>query len=135
MRPASMGWVFLGGTVGAGVRDQLSRAFAPTGDFPWTTLAINISGAFLLGLLLDWLARAGPDTGRRRQARLMLGTGLLGGYTTYSTFVVETVRLGEGGLVYLALAYDVGSLLAGFGAAYLATSLVRRRRSDGGGGQ
>lgn len=131
LRPASIGWVFVGGTLGAATRDVLTRSFVPDGPFPWTTLIINVSGAFLLGCLLDLLARAGPDTGWRRRTRLLLGSGFLGAYTTYSTLVVESVRLGESGSLGLALAYDVCSILAGFGAAYLATWLVRRLRVEG----
>lgn len=104
--------------VGTGVRDHLSRAFpAASETYPWTTFAINVTGALALGFLLTALAASGPDEGGRRSARLGLGTGMLGGYTTYSTFMVESVSLAGGGHPTLALAYDAASLAAGFAAA------------------
>lgn len=126
LRPALVGWVALGGMVGTLARDQLESAYgAPAGAFPWVTLAINVSGAFLLGLLVQSLARLGPETRRRRAARLCLGTGLLGGFTTYSTFVLEAVSLGSSGAVP-AVAYVAVSVIAGFGAALAGHRLARR---------
>lgn len=138
LRPALLGPIVAGGTVGTAVRNFIESTFEAGADgFPWATLAINVSGAFLLGALLELLVLLGPDRGWRRTARLGLGTGLLGGYTTYSTFVVETVQLGGQGRLVAALAYDVASLVAGFlaalAAALLFGSLVRRRLDQPGG--
>jgi len=80
-------------------------------------LIIYVTGSFLLGVLLDALARTGPDEGRRRAIRLTLGTGVLGGFTTYSTFMLETVDRLRDGHAVLAGAYLVGSIALGLAAA------------------
>ena len=96
------------------------------------TFVANLLGSFVLGLLLEALARAGDDTGRRRRARLLLGTGFCGGLTTYSTFAVESdllVRDGHGGL---AAAYLAGTVVTGLVAAVLGIAVAagrHRRRS------
>lgn len=131
LRPAVLLVVAAGGTLGTLIRALLGDAFpVRPGQWPWTTFCINVTGAFLLGLLLQTLALHGPDTGARRLTRLGLGTGVLGGYTTYSTFAVESAALGLGGRGGLALAYDGGSVLAGVLAAWLgfvvAVGLLRR---------
>lgn len=126
VRPGTVAWVVLGGTVGTAVRDALEAAFGARGEVPWATLAINVSGALLLGLLLEWLLHAGPDEGGRRTARLAVGTGVLGGYTTYSTFVLESVSLAGAGQGWLALGYDALSLGMGFLAALCGVALGRR---------
>lgn len=113
--------VFAGGTIGTAVRAGLSAAFpAHPGEWPWATFAINLTGAFVLGCLLELLARRGPDVGVRHYLRLGLGTGVLGGYTTYSTFAVETVRLLGlgGGAVFVGLGYALGSVLLGLAGAF-----------------
>lgn len=117
--PAVLGLVFLGGAAGTGLRAALeATAPAPTDAFPWVTFTINVVGAFLLGLLLEALAMRGPDVETRRLARLGLGTGLLGGLTTYSTFALESVtRLHSSGQAALGLAYAVVTVTAGFAAA------------------
>ncbi|HXD29049.1 MAG TPA: CrcB family protein [Arthrobacter sp.] len=88
-----VGLVLLGGILGTAAREGLTLAVPGLGGFPTTILAVNILGAFLLGLLLESLLRAGHDVGARRSLRLMLGTGFLGGFTTYSTFAVDVVEL------------------------------------------
>ena len=119
--------IALGGAVGATARDQLEQAFpAASGGWPWATFWINVSGAFVLGLLLEMLAVLGPDEGWRRRMRLGVGTGLLGGYTTYSSFAVETVLLGRDRDLVVALGYAVASLVAGFAAAYVATVAISK---------
>ena len=80
----------------------------------------------MLGLLLELLSRRGPDVGARRLLRLGLGTGVMGGYTTYSTFALETVRLLEGGALLLGIGYALGSVLLGLAAAWAGTLLAIR---------
>lgn len=113
--------VFVGGALGTAIRAALEAAMpAQPGGWPWTTFAINVSGSFLLGLLLETLSRRGPDAGLRRYLRLGLGTGVMGGYTTYSTFAVETVRLFTlgGGAVFVGLGYALGSVVLGLAGAF-----------------
>ncbi len=121
--------VGLGGAVGTTVRSQLGMAFPTvpgTWPWPWTTFAVNVSGALLLGALLETLSLLGPDAGWRRRVRLGVGTGVLGGFTTYSSFVVETVTLGRDGHALAGAGYDLASLLFGFASAYAGTLLVSR---------
>jgi fluoride ion exporter CrcB/FEX len=84
------------------------------------TLLINLTGSFILGCLLEYLATTGEDVGARRIWRLGLGTGTIGGYTTYSTFILETDTRITGhavalALVYLAISVVVGLVCAGLG--------------------
>jgi CrcB protein len=96
------------------------------GSLAWTTLWINVAGAFLLGALLEFVHRRG-DHGWRRYARLGLGTGLLGGFTTYSTVSVQGAELLRAHNASLAATYIVTSVLLGVAAALagiMAASLV-----------
>lgn len=98
--------VALGGALGAVARWALSDAFpASAGQFPWAVFAINVSGCALLALL-----PALPVVRRSHGLPLLLGTGVLGGFTTLSTAAVQTVQLdGHSGI---ALAYLFGTLFA-----------------------
>lgn len=122
------GLVALGGAVGTTARAVLEAvAPAPPGSWPWTTFAINVAGSFLLGVLLESLHLSGPDEGRRRAVRLGVGTGVLGGFTTYSTFALEADRLlTGGGLAADPDAQGTATVLAGapVGAAYALGSVV-----------
>ena len=127
LRPSLIGMVALGGAAGTALRHAIESAFgASPGEFPWATFAINVTGALVLGALLESLTLVPAEGGRRRALQLTLGTGLLGGYTTYSTFVLETLALGRAGDLVLAAAYAVASLAAGFVAALAAMTLVHR---------
>ena len=128
--PGTLRWVpliLLGGAVGTAFRAALETLFpaAPTA-LPWTTLVINLIGSFLLGVLVEALSASGPDRGVRRGMRLTLGTGVLGGFTTYSTFMVETADRLRNGHAPLALAYLVGSVIFCLLAAGLGISLTAR---------
>ncbi len=127
----SAGLVALGGAVGTGARAVLEAAApAAPGGVPWTTFGINLLGSFVLGVLLESLARRGTDQGRRRVARLLCGSGLLGGFTTYSAFVAETERLLAGGATLTGMGYAVASVVIGVGSAVL--GIVVARRAHGG---
>jgi CrcB protein len=118
--------IVAGGSLGTFVRWWLESRFgAPPGAWPWTTFWINLSGSFALGVLLDALAATGEDVGWRRYVRLGVGTGVLGGYTTYSTFAVEAVELGRAGSVGLMLLYGLGSVALGLALAYTGSWGVR----------
>lgn len=128
---AAITQVAFGGALGAAARDALEQAWpTATGGFPAATLTINLSGALLLGLLLESLVRAGEDSGGRRRARLVLGTGFMGAYTTYSTFAVEADLLVRGGRSGTAVAYVVLTVAAGLLAtvAGIAIGATRGRR-------
>lgn len=127
LRPSLVGLVALGGAAGTSLRHAIESSFgASAGEFPWATFAINVTGALVLGALLEALALVPAEGGGRRALQLSLGTGLLGGYTTYSTFVLETLALGRAGDLTLAAAYAAASLVVGFVAALVAMTLVRR---------
>ncbi len=106
--------VALGGAAGAWTRYHASRwIHERTGTgFPWGTLAVNLSGSFILGLLVPLLA----DPDALAPLGAFLEIGLLGAFTTFSTFAFETVRLTEGGAWSLAVLYVAASLVLGLGA-------------------
>jgi len=129
----SLTLVAMGGCTGTLVRATLEQTWpAAPGHLPTTTLAINVVGALALGLLLGSLGE------RRPRLRLILGTGVLGGLTTHSTFILESHRLltssGDGGRPVLGAAYLVGSMVAGLVAAGLGLWLADRLRRPGGAG-
>ena len=130
---ASLALVAAGGCAGTLVRAALERAWpASPGHLPVTTLALNVVGALALGLLLGALGEGRP------RLRLALGTGVLGGLTTHSTFILESHRLltpgGDGGHPVLGTAYLVGSMVAGLVAAGLGLWLADSLRRPGGAG-
>jgi CrcB protein len=110
--------VALGGAVGTGLREALALMWpAAPGGFPWTIFAVNMAGAFALGVLLQALALRGPDEGNRRILRLALGTGVLGGFTTYSSLATDVAsRLPDA--TGVALGYAAASLVLGSLAAF-----------------
>lgn len=135
---ATASLVAAGGAVGALGRALLENALpAASGAWPWTTFTVNVVGSLVLGALLETLLRSGPDRGRRRLVRLGCGTGLLGGFTTYSSFAVEVVRLAQDGHAAVGAAYALVSVLAGVLAALAgilgAGAAHRRRRARRGG--
>lgn len=122
-----LGLVFVGGVCGTWVRAELSNRFPVAADaWPWTTFWINVSGALVLGVLLGLLARLGDDSGWRRRVRLGLGTGVLGGYTTYSTFAVEVVERQRDSLLLLSTGYALASLVCGVLAAAIGLRVTAR---------
>lgn len=126
-----VGLVAAGGTVGTALREGLLVAAPDLEAFPLTTFAINLAGAFALGLLLEVLTRLGPDEGRLRGIRLLVGTGVLGGFTTYSALATATAMLGVTGFAGWALLYALGTVVLGAAASVagiLLGALVGRRR-------
>ena len=114
--------VALGGAIGSVLRYLTNvgflRAIGP--GFPWATLAVNVVGSFVMGVLVELLAQRG---GQRFAPLLM--TGLLGGFTTFSAFSLDTVSLWERGQPELALAYVGVSILLSLAAIVLAMHLLR----------
>ncbi|MGH3855198.1 MAG: fluoride efflux transporter CrcB [Pseudonocardiaceae bacterium] len=118
--------VFAGGAVGALCRALLAQAYpAAAGSWPWVTFGVNLVGAFLLGYFATRLQERLPLSSYRRP---LLGTGVCGGLTTFSTMQVELLRMLDTGRLGLAAGYASASVLGGYGAIHLATSMVRRVR-------
>jgi CrcB protein len=101
----------LGGALGALARWGVASALpSSTGSWPWATLLVNLTGCLLIGVLLAvLLARYASSP----WLRPFLATGVLGGYTTYSTFAVDTVALVDAGRAVLAVGYVLASVLGG----------------------
>lgn len=140
LQPGLVALVGLGGAVGTLGRFGLSRALPTGAGWPLATFAANLVGAFLLGLLLEALVRRGPEDEPRRRLRLALGTGVLGGFTTFSAMAIEIERLGADGSVLLGGVYGLVSIVAGVACAGAGVALAARRhgsrrqpRADGAG--
>lgn len=116
--------VFAGGAAGTLARAGLATALATApGHWPWATFTVNIVGSFILGFVTTRLLERLPLSAYRRP---LLGTGLCGGLTTFSTMQVETLQMLEHGHYRLAAVYTVVSITAGLLAVYAATALVRK---------
>lgn len=121
-RPVHLRWryiglVFVGGAIGTAVRYMLSLSIPAWNGIPVATFSINVTGAFLLGWLLETLSRGGPDEGRRRAIRLFVGTGIMGGYTTYSSFAVDTDGLIATAHLGDSILYALATVLVGAAAS------------------
>lgn len=128
LRTSSLLLVFAGGAAGTALRAGLLLALPPSGDLPVTTVGVNVAGSYLLGLLVGALARV-PDRGRRRSLRLLLGTGFLGGFTTYSTLATDGAVLIGAGLPGAAALYALGTLVLGAAAAWAGIATATARSS------
>lgn len=116
--------VMLGGAIGAGARHLTSRAaLALWGPgFPWGTLIVNLLGGMLMGLLAGWLAaRASGD----EALRYLLGVGVLGGYTTFSAFSLETANMLQRGDYAVALLYILASVAGSVLALFAGLQIAR----------
>jgi len=121
--------VFAGGAIGTLARAGLATvAASDPGRWPWPTFIVNIVGAFLLGYFATRLLERLPVSSYRRP---LLGTGLCGGLTTFSTMQVETIKMLEHHHYGLAIGYTVASIAAGLVAVYIATAMTRRVRVRG----
>ncbi|WP_084727191.1 fluoride efflux transporter CrcB [Rhodococcoides yunnanense] len=119
LQPVPLLTVFVGGVLGTLARYGIETAIPHRSpQWPIATFAINLSGAFVLGLLLANLARRGADVGARRRIRLLAGTGFCGAFTTYSTFALETVVLAHDGHLSIAAVYAVATVILGALAAW-----------------
>lgn len=126
MRPLDVMWVGLGGGAGSLLRWQIGRMVGERyhGGFPLGTFIINVSGAFVIGYLsvlfaVDWRDRFG--------APLNAGvlTGILGGYTTFSSMQLDALKLSDAQRSVTAIAYLAGSVVAGLLAAAGGAALAR----------
>lgn len=131
LSPRLLALVAAGGVAGTAAREGVALALPATGVLP--TLAVNLAGGFLLGLLLESLLLAGPDAGARRRLRLVAGTGFLGGFTTYSSLATESATLLHGHAA-ASVVYAVGTLAGGALACWAGLGVaiaLRRRAADG----
>lgn len=118
--------IFAGGALGALARATLGTLAAPDpSQWPWPTFTFNIVGAFLIGYFTTRLLERLPLSSYRRP---LLGTGLCGGFTTFSTMQVETLQMMQTGHWVLAACYTITSIVLGLLAVHLATAWVRRAR-------
>ena len=121
-------FVALGGGTGAWLRFLVGRAWTAmlgpvrVTEFPYGTLTVNVLGSLFMGLLVGWLARFGSHG---EGTRLFLAIGLLGGFTTFSSFSLDIVTLAERGQLGLAAFYTGISVIAGIASLFLGLSLMR----------
>ncbi len=126
---AAMINVAVGGAFGAALRYQLGRSMtgwlgpAAMTVFPWATLAVNALGSLLMGFLAGFLAFRAPEGSE--QLRLLLGVGLLGGFTTFSAFSLEMVLLIERGQLLFAVLYAFLSIALGITGLFAGLIVMR----------
>ena len=115
--------VALGGAIGSAARyligGFIANRFGP--DFPWGTFIVNVSGSFLIGVILSLVGGGQLPSG----ARLFLAVGVMGGYTTFSTYSNETLQLIEGGEFGAAMFNALGQVVVGLVGVYLGVVLGR----------
>ena len=121
--------VTFGGGFGAWLRFLVGRAWVAAigpiraSAFPWGTLTVNVLGSLLMGLLVGWLARHGSHG---EATRLLLAVGVLGGFTTFSSYSLDVVVLSERGQLGLAAFYTGISVIAGVMSLLLGLSIMRK---------
>ncbi len=119
--------IFAGGAIGTLLRAALAEAFPlPATSWPWPMFAANVSAAFLLGYAVTRLQERLPLSSYRRP---LLGTGLCGGLSTFSTMQVEIVKMIQAHDWGLAAGYAAASVAAGYAAIHLSTAMARRVRA------
>jgi len=118
--------VALGGAIGASLRygAGLAAVRLISGDWPWGTFFVNVTGSLAMGILFGWLALKAGEGGE--QMRLLIGTGLLGGFTTFSAFSLEAANMMRAGELGQAAGYVVVSVGLGIGALFLGLVLAQK---------
>lgn len=129
VRPGPSGWpviaaISAGGVLGAIARYGLTSAFPPDpAGFAWATFAVNVSGCFLMGVLMVAVELVVPG---RALVRPFLGVGVLGGYTTFSAYSLDAYQAWNAGAAQLAVVYLAGTLIAALVAVWAGSALTRR---------
>jgi CrcB protein len=123
--------VFAGGVAGTTCRYLVGVVVGGWGVWPAATFSVNLTGAFALGLLLSALGQRGPDVALPQRLRLLLGTGFMGAFTTYSTLAVETSLLVRDGSAGVAVAYALATVVPGFVASAAGIWLGGAHRKSG----
>jgi fluoride exporter len=119
--------IALGGALGALARVGVAQTFPPSpGHWPWATFTVNILGSSMLGYLVTRLQERLPVSTLRRP---LLGTGVCGALTTFSTVQIELLNMSDGHHYGLAAAYLLASVIGGYLAVFLSSSVVRRVRT------
>lgn len=126
--------VAAGGTGGTAARAAIAQWLPHEGGVPLATLLVNLVGAFLLGLLLETLLRRGPETTRHRALRLTLGTGVLGGFTTYSVLALELHEQLLAREIWLCIGYAFGTIGLGLVTCVLGIATAARLGGPAAGG-
>ena len=116
--------VFFGAGIGGMLRLAANRAgILLSLSFPWSTLFVNVSGSLAIGLIAGWFALRGQGG---QTLRLFLTTGVLGGYTTFSAFALDTALLWERGQVWGSAFYVTSSVLLSVAGAFLGLAIIRQ---------
>lgn len=119
---AVLGAIALGGMLGSVARHAVSVLLPATGDVPWSTVVVNVTGCLLIGVLMVLVVEG---RGTHRLVRPFLGVGVLGGYTTFSTYTVDAQVLVADGRPAVALGYLAGTVAAALLAVQLGVVLTR----------
>ena len=126
LNPRLVALVALGGMIGTSGRYLISQAMPSHGGWPVATFVANVLGSFLLGALLEALLRHGQESPRGRAVRLGVGTGVMGGFTTFSSLALELERFLAHDALLTAATYAVASLTCGLLACLLGVVLAAR---------
>lgn len=137
---SGVSWAVLAAVSAGGALGALARYGAlvvwpaPVGGFPWALFAVNVLGSGLIGALMALVAEGGRDRWAPPLARPFLGVGVLGGFTSFSTYAMDVSGLLAGGEAVRATLYALGTVGGALGAVWAAATLTRRalgRRSGG----
>lgn len=120
--------VMMGGFIGAICRFEVGEWLHTNQGFPYGTLLVNLIGCFLLGWLLTFMSRRSK---KKPYITLFFGTGVIGSFTTFSTFSVETIQLFKKGLVFVGLSYVLISICVGLLLAYLGSKVALFDKKEG----
>lgn len=131
LRLPSLGLAVIGGSLGTAAREAIGLVVADRAGIPVAILGINLLGAFCLGLLLSGLSRLGPDAGLRQKVRILVGTGFMGGFTTYSALATDTASLLGDGRIGAGLAYGLGTVVIGGLATWAGIAVASTRANRG----
>ena len=114
-------WIMVGGALGTGARYGVSRWLNEADTVPVGTLSVNVVGCFMMGLAASFFAK---NLAISETVKMAAMVGFLGGFTTFSSYGIETLKLAQGGRVSQALIYLVLSNVLGFLAVWLGASLI-----------
>lgn len=119
--------VMVGGAIGSALRYHAGKlSFSLSGaGWPWGTVFVNVFGGLAMGLFAGWMALRGGGSGAGESVRLFVAVGLLGGFTTFSAFSLETMLMIERGAWASAFAYILVSVIASVGALALGLGMAR----------